>query len=238
LRLNLKLLEDLFPADYSGRPAPKGYFWKVVVDPTRNAEEPGWFYGSLFRLLDILPTVDEVSPWPDGIVFEHIETGQHLTFLDGQPKYLDTSPSVGGLQERAIWASDLVILPSATEFASLDSVGKTVQTLHALKIEKGWTGGLLGILPTFFDDKTRESRNSLNDLQHSFGDKVLPPIHSATVLRECWSKWVKPSLSMRHNLVPLKNTRHLLLLCASVKGRNHATKRCFFYASGSFLARA
>ena len=99
----------------------------------------------------------------------------------------DTSPSVGGLQERAIWAADLVILPSATEFASLDLVGKTVQTLHALKNEKGWTGGLLGILPTFFDDKTRESKNSLNDLQHSFGDKVLPPIHSATVLRECWS---------------------------------------------------
>jgi chromosome partitioning protein len=66
-------------------------------------------------------------------------------------------------------------------------VGKTVQTLYALKNEKGWTGGLLGILPTFFDDKTRESKNSLNDLQQSFGDKVLSPIHSATVLRECWS---------------------------------------------------
>lgn len=62
----------------------------------------------------------------------------------------DTSPSVGGLQERAIWAADLVILPTATEFASLDSVGKTVQTLHALKNEKGWTGGLLGILPLFY----------------------------------------------------------------------------------------
>jgi chromosome partitioning protein len=30
----------------------------------------------------------------------------------------DTSPSVGGLQERALWASDLVIVPTATEFAS------------------------------------------------------------------------------------------------------------------------
>ena len=98
MRLNLKLLEDLFPTEYSGRPARKGYFWKVVVDPTRNAEEPGWFYGSLFRLLDILPTVDEVSPWPDGIVFEHVETGQHLTFVNGQPKYLDYP--VGGCRER------------------------------------------------------------------------------------------------------------------------------------------
>jgi len=99
----------------------------------------------------------------------------------------DTSPSVGGLQERAIWASDLLILPSATEFASLDSVAKTIQTLQVLRAEKGWKGGLLGILPTFFDDKTRESRNSLNDLQRDFGEKVFAPIHNATVLRECWA---------------------------------------------------
>jgi len=99
----------------------------------------------------------------------------------------DTSPSVGGLQERAIWASDLLILPSATEFASLDSVAKTIKTLQVLKTEKGWKGGLLGILPTFFDDKTRESRNSLQELQRDFGEKVFAPIHNATVLRECWA---------------------------------------------------
>ena len=54
LHLNFKLLEDLLPTEYMGKPAPKGYFWKVVVDPTRNGEEPGCFYGSLFRLLDIV----------------------------------------------------------------------------------------------------------------------------------------------------------------------------------------
>ncbi len=98
MRLTLKLLEDIFPTEFAGKTAPKGYFWKVVVDPTRNGEEPGRFYGSLFRLLDILPTEDEVSPWPDGIVFEHIETGQHLTFSDGQPKYQDYPK--GGCRER------------------------------------------------------------------------------------------------------------------------------------------
>ena len=100
---------------------------------------------------------------------------------------MDTSPSVGGLQERAMWAADLVILPSATEFASLDSVGKTVQLMNSLKNEKGWKGGMLGILPTFYDDTTRESRNSLNDLHKDFGEKILPPVHNATLLRECWS---------------------------------------------------
>jgi chromosome partitioning protein len=99
----------------------------------------------------------------------------------------DTLPSVGGLQERAIWAADLVIIPTATEFASLDSLSKTVNTLQALRDKKNWHGGLLGILPTFFDN-TRESHDSLLDLQGTFQDKVLSPIHRATVLRECWSE--------------------------------------------------
>ena len=99
----------------------------------------------------------------------------------------DTSPSVGGLQERAIWAADLVIIPTATEFASLDSLSKTIDTIQTLKEKKGWNGGLLGILPTFFD-LTCESRDSLLDLQRTFGEKVLAPIHRATVLRECWSE--------------------------------------------------
>ena len=51
------------------------------------------------------------------------------TFAKDRIDYIifDTSPSVGGLQERAIWAADLVILPTATEFASLNSVGRTVR---------------------------------------------------------------------------------------------------------------
>ncbi len=85
----LNLLDELFPPVFQGLTAPKGYLWKVVRDPTRNAEEPGLFYGSLFRLLDIMPTKDETSPWPDGIIFQHIETGQRLTFEIGQPRYLN-----------------------------------------------------------------------------------------------------------------------------------------------------
>lgn len=99
----------------------------------------------------------------------------------------DTSPSVGGLQERAIWAADLVIIPTATEFASLDSLSKTVTTIQTLRDQKNWKGGLLGILPTFFDS-TNESRASLRDLQATFNEKVIAPIHRATVLRECWSE--------------------------------------------------
>ena len=111
------------------------------------------------------------------------------TFLKDRLDYIlfDTSPSVGGLQERAIWAADLVIVPTATEFASLDSLSKTIGTLQILRDKKQWAGGLLGILPTFYDT-TRESRESLADLQKNFSKHILSPIHRATVLRECWSE--------------------------------------------------
>jgi len=97
----------------------------------------------------------------------------------------DTAPSVGGIQERAIWASDLVIIPSATDYLSTDGVRKIAETVLVLKNERNWSGALLGILPTLFDEKTRESKAAISDLKKGFGDRVLEPIHRATILREC-----------------------------------------------------
>lgn len=89
LCFDTRFLDELFPPEFSGYSAPKGYLWKVIYDPIRNGEDPGLFYGSLFRLLDILPTKDEDSPWPERIVFEHIQTGQQLSFIEGQPVYMN-----------------------------------------------------------------------------------------------------------------------------------------------------
>ena len=62
---------------------PKGYKWKVIQDPTRNGEEPGLFYGRLFRVIDIHLERDEHSTWPDGIVFQHINTKERLAYQYG-----------------------------------------------------------------------------------------------------------------------------------------------------------
>jgi len=97
----------------------------------------------------------------------------------------DTAPSVGGIQERAVWASDLVIVPTATEFLSADGVGKILRMLSILQEKKNWRGNLLGILPTFYDEQTRESKSTIEDLRERFDASVLPPIHRATLLREC-----------------------------------------------------
>ncbi len=107
-------------------------------------------------------------------------------FKDGLDYIIfDTAPSVGGIQERAVWASDLIIVPTATEFLSADGVSKVMQMMSVLQEKKSWQGALLGILPTFYDEQTRESKATMESLQEHFGSRVLPPIHRATILREC-----------------------------------------------------
>ncbi|MEW6028130.1 MAG: ParA family protein [Chloroflexota bacterium] len=97
----------------------------------------------------------------------------------------DTAPSVGGIQERAVWASDLVIVPTATEFLSADGVSKVLLMMSILQEKKNWRGNLLGILPTFYDEQTRESKATMEGLRERFDASVLPPIHRSTLLREC-----------------------------------------------------
>ena len=97
----------------------------------------------------------------------------------------DTAPSVGGIQERAIYAADLVLIPTATEFLAMDGLAQMIELLASLREKAGWEGDLLGVLPTFYDEQTSESGKSLKELQEGFGEAVLPPIHRATVLREC-----------------------------------------------------
>ena len=97
----------------------------------------------------------------------------------------DTAPSVGGIQERAIYAADLVLIPTATEFLAMDGLAQMIELLASLREKAGWEGDLLGVLPTFYDEQTSESGKSLKELQEGFGEAVLSPIHRATVLREC-----------------------------------------------------
>jgi chromosome partitioning protein len=97
----------------------------------------------------------------------------------------DTAPSVGGIQERAIYAADMALIPTATEFLAMDGLAQMMELLTALRSQHNWNGKLAGILPTFYDEQTSESRESLTELKTTFGDSVLAPIHRATVLREC-----------------------------------------------------
>jgi chromosome partitioning protein len=101
---------------------------------------------------------------------------------------LDTAPSVGGIQERAVWAAYLVIVPTATDYLSTDGTIKIAQMLVTLQNQRNWHGALFGVLPTFYEERVRECQAALGDLQRAFGERVLPLIHKATILRECASE--------------------------------------------------
>ncbi len=98
---------------------------------------------------------------------------------------IDTSPSVGELQEQALWASDGVLVPCAADYLATDGVFSIHTTLQKLHAEQNWNGKIIGILPTFYDDVTRESKATVMDLRKQFGSLILQPIHRATILREC-----------------------------------------------------
>jgi len=75
---------DFFIAQDKKNPVElRGYVWKVIVDPTRVDDDPGMFFGRLFRMIDIRLNRDEKSTWPEGIVFEHITSGCRLSYKDG-----------------------------------------------------------------------------------------------------------------------------------------------------------
>jgi len=103
--------------------------------------------------------------------------GERLHYL-----VLDTAPSAGGLQENALYACDLLVIPSAVDFLSLEGVAQVIKTLKSLRRP---APPLVRILPTFFDEVTRESKTNLAQLRKAFGDAILAPIHRAAVLREC-----------------------------------------------------
>jgi len=105
-------------------------------------------------------------------------------FNSGRLHYivLDTAPSAGGLQEMALYAADIVILPAAVDYLSLEGVA---QILGTLKVLERPHPPVVRILPTFYDEVTRESAANLAGLRKRFGQTVLEPIHRAVALREC-----------------------------------------------------
>lgn len=96
----------------------------------------------------------------------------------------DTPPSTGGLQEMASWAADLAVIVSSLDYLSADGVSGFVEMLKVLQLEKQWRGKLAGVLPTFYDEQTRTTREQMANLQTAFPEQVFTPIHRATILRE------------------------------------------------------
>ena len=168
------------------RPEPGAFYLLTLPDPKMAVQ---WVRMTGRENLDALPgdpttSTAQIVLSAENRPLDTIVRTLRTVFREYDVLVLDTAPSVGGIQERAVFAADLVIIPAAVDFLALDGVSKMVAALASLS-ERGWSGRLLGVLPTFHDERTRESRHNLSLLRQHFGDAVLPPIHRSTVLREC-----------------------------------------------------
>ena len=191
LRGRRVLLVDLDPqgqcATSLAIEAEAGVF-NVLINPRSDLRQ--WIRATTRHGLDLLPGDRSTATAQIVINAENrpIDSIQSL-FRSTAREYdciiFDTAPSVGGIQERALYAADLVLIPTATEFLSMDGLAQMMELLAALKDKWYWNGKLLGILPTFYDTQTSESHKSLSELREGFGERMLMPIHRATVLREC-----------------------------------------------------
>ncbi len=99
--------------------------------------------------------------------------------------FIDTPPSLEFLTTLSLVASKEVIIPTLTNFLSINGVEEVVDFIYEIKTEYNPDIEILGILPTFFNHRTNIGKFFLEKLKKSFGeDKILPPIRNNVALAE------------------------------------------------------
>ncbi len=97
---------------------------------------------------------------------------------------LDCSPSLSLMNQNALVAADGIVVPVGCDFLSLVGVRQVVKTVKNVNSLLHHPVQIYGVLPTFFDGRARICRDAVEALKEHFGDRVLPPIRSATRLKE------------------------------------------------------
>jgi len=109
-----------------------------------------------------------------------------LRRLDHHAEYviIDTNHSSDLITPICIMAADAVLIPVAVDHLSL--LGLDEQILYLSRMSAYRDIKILGILPTFYDEVTKESRHNLSSLTSNTARGVLlGEVHRATAFREC-----------------------------------------------------
>ncbi len=93
---------------------------------------------------------------------------------------LDCPPSMSILNLNALEYADEIFLPVSMDYLSLRGVKQVVESLpEGIEITK--------VIPTFYDQRTKKSKEILDDLKSFFKRKVTSPIRVNVKLSECSS---------------------------------------------------
>lgn len=97
---------------------------------------------------------------------------------------LDCPPALSLVNQNALVYADEVIVPVSCDFLAMVGVKQILRTLDRMNNLMGQPVSICGVLPTFFDSRTRLSAEVLQNLRDYFKEKTLPPIRVSTRLKE------------------------------------------------------
>jgi len=101
---------------------------------------------------------------------------------------LDCGPSLNLLNQNALNFADEVIIPVNCDYLSLVGVKQVLRTIGEVEQHLRHTVRVTGVLPTFFDSRTKLANEVLQTLQGHFKERCLPPIRNNTKLAEAPSR--------------------------------------------------
>jgi chromosome partitioning protein len=97
----------------------------------------------------------------------------------------DCSPTINLININAIVFADQVIVPVSMDYLAQAGASQTLRIIREVNKHTGSRTEVLGILPTFYDARTRLSKEVLENLREHFPDKLFETvIRVNTALRE------------------------------------------------------
>lgn len=101
---------------------------------------------------------------------------------------IDTPPSLGFTTLSALVAAQYLIIPTKIDFLSGVGLAQMMDLYYRVSGTLNPLIHFLGIVPTFFETRTRFGREILNELSHTFGmDKIFPPLRQDVKVMEASS---------------------------------------------------
>lgn len=141
-----------------------------LLDPTRPLSD--FIYHTDFENLWCLPSEPLLSDFIDDIIKEE-DTGYFLKKENIPADYrwviFDCPPNMHSLSINAMAISQYVIIPVQTQYSALAGLETTLRLVNRVQQHINPALKILGILATFFDKRTRISRQVLQQLREQYG---------------------------------------------------------------------
>jgi chromosome partitioning protein len=112
--------------------------------------------------------------------------GERLAAVRTRYQYivLDCGPSLNLLNQNALSFADEVMIPVSCDYLALVGVKQVLKTLKDIDKHLGHAVRISGVIPTFYDARTRLAKEALDTLTGHFKERMYEPIRRSTRLAE------------------------------------------------------